>query len=85
MRTRIVRQPISSNEVGKCVPMREVRKSREYADWVCSSFGGGNSGESQIVRTEPRLSDFYRVKGTLDKWRSEVKREDIVKKPLFKN
>ena len=78
MRTRIVKMPISSSEVGRASNIREVRKSREYADWVCSSFGGGDSDESQILRTEPRLSEFYRVKSTLDKWCSEVKREVIV-------
>ena len=78
MRTRIVKMPISSSEVGRVSNIREVRKSREYADWVCSSFGGDNSVVSQIARTEPRLSEFYRVKSTLDKWCSEVKREVIV-------
>ena len=78
MRTRIVKMPISSSEVGRVGNIREVRKSREYADWVCSSFGGDSLYESQIVRTEPRLSEIHRVKSTLDKWRSEVKREVIV-------
>ena len=78
MRTRIVKMPISSSEVGRVGNIRDVRKTREYADWVCSSLCGGNNNESQIMRTEPRLSEFYRVKSTLDKWCSEVKREVIV-------